>query len=618
MSGFIVCSWSDNSAERARTLFDKACTGFGRFQGLKRASEDTAPTFRMARFASDKSPHPALVKSTDGRVVMAVTGWCFHPDKPTGDWQSVVAEFSQKRPSDWDGILDRFQGQYVVAIADRENGEVVVSDDQLGVFPLYTTEQDGVAWASTSSMALAYALGRRLDLEAFHALFMDDEIRSPKSAFEGIRRSLLGERHYLKNGKSRTRRVWIPFHEPTAYRTINDAVDEGIDVLQKTCQHIRDAWPRCVSDLTSGLDSRLVVSMMAKCGEPVHLTVNGRPQDMDVTVARRTSEKLHWPLVHNEYPLDWGKKRWDFFQRAVALTDGEKSGHALDRTLWAKAILSKSYDASTGGSGGEFWRDFWWTQEFARIGRTSDLNLRRLLRYRLTFNSKPDTNLFRSDWRAQYEDSQVNAMRDVVDLAPDALNSAKLDAIYIWYFSGHSGRIGAATFPTIASPFALLTADAMAYATAVPWKLRISGKLIRHIITRAHPQLASMPTWHGGSGEPLSLRRPVQYGHFHLKLLSKFARKFGQLTLKHALIPPPMVRRMLPVYDTDLVSALAKEGFLDVENLVTKNLYNTEYLKEFLQRARGEGFKSYSQLYTIVSIELVCRLCEMVPEGQSF
>jgi hypothetical protein len=235
-----------------------------------------------------------------------------------------------------------------------------------------------------------------------------------------------------------------------------------------------------------------------------------------------------------------------------------------------------------------------------------------------TFHSKPDMNLFRSDWRAQYKEDQIRAVRDIIDLEPDALNTAKLDAIFLWRATGHNGRYGGALFPVIASPYPLFTANVVEYGYTLPWKFRLRGNFERHLITRAYPEIASLPTWHGGAARPITIRHPLQYAHYHANLGAKLFRKIGRLATKSTFFAPPTARHTLSAWDTDFVKVLGREGFLDVENLTTRELYNTEYLREFLKRSAREDFKGFGQLYTIISIELVCRLCGIVPDGESF
>jgi hypothetical protein len=616
--GLLVCSWSPAGVERVGPLFERARAAFSRFQGLERTAEESGPGYRIARFAGAKSPHPRPIESVDKRLAVAVAGWCFRPGTALADWAAVVAELAAAFDRDIDRVLDRLQGQFAAAMARREDGAIEVSGDQLGAYPLYTADREGIAWASTSALALAYALRPPLDLAALRALFMEDAIRSPGSAFEGIRRTRFGERHRLEEGRIDTRRVWSPFPAAGASRTFDAAVDETIGLLEESGERMVESWPRWVSDLTSGLDSRLLAAVMTGGGGTLHATVNGSAMDLDVAVARRIAEKFRWPLLHNEPPADWGRKRWPFFQRGVALADGEKSGSALDGTVWAKDILRGSYDAATGGHGGELLRDFLWQQDYPRIGRTTEVNARRLVRLMFTFSSKPDMNLFRCDWRRAYEDDIVRSVEEIIGMAPDALNHVKLDAVYLWRLSGHYGRYGGSTFPVIASPMPLVTGDIYTHAAGLPCGYRIRGRLVRHVITRSHPRLASMPTWHGGTAEPLTILRPVPYAKYYYNLGAKVFRKAGRMVFKSAAFVPPTARHTLPSFHTDFVSALDREGFLAAENLVTRRLYDGAYLEEFLARAKTDGFRSFGQLYAIVSIELVCRLCGIDPGDRSF
>src|SRR5581483_2242276 len=154
--------------------------------------------------------------------------------------------------------------------------------------------------------------------------------------FAGIRRVALGERVVLEDGRLRVARAWSPYRPERAYRRIEDAADDGAALLRDVCARLRSTWPRLVADLTSGLDSRLVVAALATGDAPVAVTVNGPPDNVDVAVARDIATRFGWPLRHHALPADWGGRRWPLFVRGVALAEGELPGHAVDGTLDAK------------------------------------------------------------------------------------------------------------------------------------------------------------------------------------------------------------------------------------------------------------------------------------------
>ncbi len=617
MPGLLVCSWDRDHAEKASLLFEEARKAYERLKGLECNSEVAGRSFRIARFSSGKSPYPDVLRSASGKIITAAAGWWFDAGNEKSDLSVLTEELAAEFESHPEKILERLQGQYLAVAVDTGSGKILACGDRLGLFPIYTAGEAGIAWIATSSLALACALRSRLNTDALRALFMGDAIRSPNSAFDGVRRVAFGELCTLSNGSLESHRSWIPYRKSAAYRRMRDAVDEGIHILRPSCRSIQKLWPACVADLTGGFDSRMVIAMMADPSRPFHVTVNGDPSSIDVVLARRIAGEFNWTLRHYQPADESAEERLQYFKKGLALIDGEKPGNQVDKMIRAKRNLLEFYDAATGGSGGELYRDFFWQQEFFKIGRTCDLDIDRLLRYRFTFSSKPDMKLFHSNWFSEYIDSQREAIQRVVDMAPGALNTAKLDAVYIWKASGHSGRYMGAGFPVIASPLPLLTAKAVEFAIGLPWKYRMGGKLVRHLITRAHPKLASMPAWYGGSAEPLSLRRPLQLSHYYHNLFLKFTRKMGQLAFKSALFRSPTLQVEKQSSEREFIRVLQGEGLLDINNLITKDLYNIDYLKNFLSGVSHKEFNAFEQLYAVASIEMLCRMCGITPENQN-
>jgi hypothetical protein len=617
MPGLLAVSCARDHAGRSHELFVRARDAYTRFKGLPCHSEIQEADFCIARFAHAQSPYPDIIRMAERDLVIAAAGWWFDPDAPE-DTRASLAHLLHRYLQEGESVLDRLQGQYVVTVLDLRKGELTATGDSMGWFPFYVAECNGTAWVSTSALALAAALTARPDVRALRALFMGDAIRSPRSAFDGIRRVAMGERVTLDAGRSHLHKGWMPFQSPRTYRSLGEAVDEGIVLLSRSCQRLRQTWPHWVSDLTSGLDSRLVVAAMACQGGPVHVTVNGAPTDLDVQTARTIAERFGWPLHHFALPHDWGYRRWECFKQGIALTEGELPGHAIDSTILCKLFLRDLFDASIAGAGGELYRDFFWQQEFLKIGRTSFLDISRLLRYRFFGSSRPEMSLFRNDWRADYTANQTRIAQQLTDLAPDALNTAKLDAIYIWKQSGHAGRYGGATFPLLPAPLPLGTAELIEYAIALPWQFRMHGRLVREMITRLHPSVATIPTWYGGSAEPLSLIRPRQYISYLMGSTMKLIRKFGQLTIKHPIFPDPTTRRVPPNWDRDFVEVLEQEGLLNIDNLCSSSLYDEDGLRRFVSRVRADDFSAFDQLYAIISVELLCRLSGITPSNDYF
>lgn len=602
MAGLLAVSWHQGGEGEARRRFARACEAMASVKGLPCSGRAESRGVAVARFAAPRSPAPEVLVRPD--ALWAAAGWWFDPDAADG----VGTLAGLAAGGDPARVLARLQGQYLVVAVDAMAGRLRAAGDRLGLYPVYVAEGRGLAWLSTSALALAAALDRPLDRQALAALFVGDAIRSPQSAFEGVRRLGMGEEVDATDGRLTVRRVWTPYRTPRAFRRVDDAVDEALAILDRSCAAISRQFPRWVADLTAGLDSRLVVAAMAPHGA-VRTTVNGPDEHLDVRISRHISDTLGWAMFRRPPPADWGRQRWRHFRHGVALGDGELGGQALDGTVEAKLALAPYFDAALSGGGGELLRDFFWTQEFLARGRTTKLDIQRLLRYRFLFSHPGDPGLLTPGWRQAWLDDQAERMSDLVQLAPDALNTAKLDAIYLWKSSGHIGRYQGASFPLIVSPMPLATAALVELSLALPYGMRLHSRFVRQLITRLHPRLAAMATSYGGSAQPLSPRRPGDLLRYGSGAVQKLVRKLGQVTVGHPLLPDPTARPPDPRAEPGLVAALERSGWLDRDNLRTRWLYRDEGLTRLLSAARDGTLRDFGPLHALISVEWLARLC---------
>lgn len=610
MPGLLALSWSAGRGEAARRTFQTAAAALVRLQALPAAETRRGPSFCVARFGLPSSPYPDVLAPEESPLVLAVAGWCFDsgdPERPLS-----LNRLARAIESEGNAAVERLQGQYLLVRGDRRSGRMIAGGDGMGLFPWYLAETEDGAWISTSSMALACALQAPLDTGALRGLFMGDAIRAPRSAFAGVRRIHIGETVHLQDGKARIERSWSPYRSTVPYRRIDDAVDEGVQRLRRSARNIRSCWPRWISALTSGLDSRLVVASMAEPGVPVVVTVNGPPELLDVQVAKEAAARFGWPLVHQERPDGWGEQIWDYFDKGIALSDGEVTGDRTATTAWTKEQLARKHDAAFGGRGGELYREFFWQQEFLRIGRSKRVDLDRLLRFRFSFNARPALDLFRQDWRPLYFRDQKAAMGALLAEQPEALNTAKLDAIYLWKTGGHTN------FAQIASPQPLLTRELVEYTMSLPWRFRMHGTLVRHLITRLHPELARVRTWYGTNAEPLTWQHPIQLISYGTESVKKLIRKMSQITLGRAILSDPNQRETAPRRNEPFQDRLRAEGVLDAANLRSAPLYDAAGLSEFLSKARTRSFDEWNVLFAVLTIEWILRLCELPAPRESF
>ena len=312
-------------------------------------------------------------------------------------------------------------------------------------------------------------------------------------------------------------------------------------MLRQSCRHVHNLYPNWVCDLTSGLDTRMVLTAMVEPGVGVNVVVNGDDDHLDVVVAHEIAKHFGWPLIRGRRnDPDWPKKQWSYFEKAVALSDGQLLGNRADATISGKERLSRQFSASLGGGMAELYRDFLWQQEFFKIGKTTHVDLQRLFRYRFFFNARPEMSLFHDDWRPDHLRDQERLAQEYVDLAPNALNTVKLDLVFLWKMTANFALYTALACPVIQTALPSSTSDLAEAATSLPYKYRVGNDLCRHIITRAHPELAKFRTWYGGTAEPIRITRPRHYLSYQATQFQKLVRKFGQLTIKKPIFKDPL------------------------------------------------------------------------------
>lgn len=173
--------------------------------------------------------------------------------------------------------VEHFHGMFAFAIWDRHTGVMYAARDRMGVKPFYYHySADCFAFASRPRALLALNPGwsSPLDDQAIRFYFEGGYVPAPYSVFQAIRK--LPPAHWLLLSESglQVNRYWDFRQIETKYswnsRREEDLLDELDEILSRSVRS------RTISDvplgafLSGGIDSSIVVAMMAKClAEPV-------------------------------------------------------------------------------------------------------------------------------------------------------------------------------------------------------------------------------------------------------------------------------------------------------------------------------------------------------------
>jgi asparagine synthase (glutamine-hydrolysing) len=298
-----------------------------------------------------------------GRYVMVYNGEMYNykdvrrmlPDYPfqtTSDTEVLLAAYMR-----WglDG-LRHFRGMFAFAIWDRQERQLVIARDRLGVKPLYYyRDGDRLLFASEVRSILASGVvPRKLDAAALVDYFSYQSMSYPDSPIQGIRQLKAGHWMIVKAGAVREEPYWSLFQPapdfdfadiPTVRRRIRELMLQSVE-------------RRLVSDvpvgafLSGGIDSSAVVGLMAEAGQ-------GRPNTFTIAFEEKEYDESSYAAViakkfdtnHTNILLK-PSVFIDELENALDALDSP-SGDGVNTYVVSKAIHDKGMTVALSGAGGD-------------------------------------------------------------------------------------------------------------------------------------------------------------------------------------------------------------------------------------------------------------------------
>ncbi|MBP7515767.1 MAG: asparagine synthase (glutamine-hydrolyzing) [Flavobacteriales bacterium] len=221
--------------------------------------------------------------SADGRFVIIFNGELYnykelkaqlahHAFVTGGDTEVVMAAHAE-----W-GIdcLEKFHGMFAFALWDKQERELHIVRDRLGIKPVYLFEHDGHLLFASEIRAL-FATGlvpKELDTDGLADYLRYGTVHAPATLVKGVRMLMPGHRLRWRAGEVSTQRYWH-----LAANAQRSAAELSLPDVQREVRErlARAVEKRLVSDvpfgafLSGGIDSSAVVGLMAQAStSPVH------------------------------------------------------------------------------------------------------------------------------------------------------------------------------------------------------------------------------------------------------------------------------------------------------------------------------------------------------------
>ena len=185
----------------------------------------------------------------------------------SGDTEVILKAYAE-----WgEDFVDRLLGMFAVVLVERDSGKVVMARDRLGIKPLYLAESAGtVRFASTLPALLAGGgIDTTIDRVALHHyLTFHSVVPAPRTILQGVRKLPPATmRVYDADGRMRERTYWAPSYERTVDRSESEWEEAVLDALRVSVRRRMVADVEVGVLLSGGVDSSLVVGLLAEEGQ---------------------------------------------------------------------------------------------------------------------------------------------------------------------------------------------------------------------------------------------------------------------------------------------------------------------------------------------------------------
>lgn len=513
MGNFLLISGKD---EAAATTWRNGLAQAQRLKGSAPASVLETPGLRAAAFVRQNgSGVPLLRDEATGNWLLAVGSW-FHSDGyGTGSEARLLACLAQMGSAH---VAPELSGFFTLLFYEAQSGATVVITDLIGSrHAFYREFAWGVALAS-SSLLLASLEAAPLDPLGCEEFLRTGIVYEDRSFYRDVRKLAPASVYRLANGKLHAPQRYWQFSQLKPESLKGEAAVEAFSAsITAAARQVGQTFPRIISDLTGGYDSRALTAALMTADVPFETTVSGAPTAPDVVIARGLAEITGQP----HHPVEVNPKiSFAQVRRALALTDGE-----ADIVEYARNVLpvhagtAQQYDISLNGSFGEVARGYWWELLLPRTGECAPLDARKLAASRYVVDpGSPQLFAAPVDLVTHFAGVLERANAGLQDWP----NTAQMDHAYLQLrMQRWQGRMATSTDQIRPCLSPLMFRPVLETMLQTEWRLRQRSLLVRRMLKRLQPKLAAYPLEHGYPAEPFGLGN----AHRFAPLLTSYGHK---------------------------------------------------------------------------------------------
>lgn len=223
-----------------------------------------------------------------------------------------------------DGLV-RLRGSYCGLVVDPRSSTAHVFNDRRASRPLFVREDaDGTLRAAPelSELAKAPPALSRIDPVAVCEFVLFASYYNDRTLFTGVRKLRPASVLTLTpDGRREERRYWqLQIDPDRAPGRTDDWVDQAVEHMDRACRVARVAAARPVLLLSGGGDSRAILASLRRTGWAVDAVTYGTAEGDDATIAHRLAGICHLPFSQFDIPLE---ALQDSFRDGALRSDGQ-------------------------------------------------------------------------------------------------------------------------------------------------------------------------------------------------------------------------------------------------------------------------------------------------------
>jgi len=279
-----------------------------------------------------------------------------YPFRTKSDTEVILAAYRKWGHS----CVEKFNGIFAFAIWDRDNQELFLARDHIGVKPLYYFYHDKrFIFSSEIKAILKHDIPRHLNYEAFNHYLRILYVPQPLTMFKDIYKFPPASIGILKNNKLKIKKYWEPKKQENYLKNKKEIVRQLQNKVFKSIKR------QLISDrplgifLSGGMDSSIVLSIMAQIrgnidtfsvGFDLSREEEREKFNADFKLAKRTAK--HYQTNHREVlvsPKDVVNK----FEDVVWHMDEPISNPTAIARMKLAEFAKQKVDVVLGGDGGD-------------------------------------------------------------------------------------------------------------------------------------------------------------------------------------------------------------------------------------------------------------------------